>query len=212
MLRRPRCPSNSWSPLVIEGRPFVKSDPQCRLRHGVRQFAVLFFFLKDPPPPEISPLPLPAPLPIPMVVQGAPAPLARVPVPADGGVSIEGTRIGSYADLVDFVVAQVNDEESRPYWVGSAVGLGTVNAFARRLIASKKDLARLIRGDLPTGRPHAVNTAESAQMTVVDLHNLPDRAQRFVVGVTLKCEFERKEKARTAKPLLFVVLDELHQY
>jgi uncharacterized protein len=147
-----------------------------------------------------------------MVVHGVTAHLARVAVPADGGVTIEGTRIGSYADLVDFVVAQVNDEDSRAFWVGSAVGLGTVNAFARRLIASRKDLSRLIRGDLPTGRPHVVNTAESAQMTVVDLHNLPDRAQRFVVGVTLKTEFERKEKAGTAKPLLFVVLDELNKY
>src|SRR5205823_12769582 len=110
------------------------------------------------------------------------------------------------------VVAQLGDEDSRAFWVGSAVGLGTVNAFARRLIASKRDLARLIRGELPTGRPHSVNTAESAQVTVVDLHNLPDRAQRFVVGVTLKTEFERKEKAGTAKPLLFVVLDELNKY
>jgi DNA helicase HerA-like ATPase len=33
-----------------------------------------------------------------------------------------------------------------------------------------------------------------------------------VVGVTLKTEFERKEKAGTAKPLLFVVLDELNKY
>jgi len=47
---------------------------------------------------------------------------------------------------------------------------------------------------------------------VVDLHNLPDRAQRFVVGVTLKTEFEEKEKAGTGRPLLFVVLDELNKY
>jgi DNA helicase HerA-like ATPase len=32
------------------------------------------------------------------------------------------------------------------------------------------------------------------------------------VGVILKSEFERKEKAGTAKPLLFVVLDELNKY
>jgi hypothetical protein len=73
-------------------------------------------------------------------------------------------------------------------------------------------LAKLIRGDLPTRRTHAINTAESAQVTVVDLHNLPDRAQRYVVGVTLRTEFERKEKSGTAKPLLFVVLDELNKY
>src|SRR5262249_9833509 len=142
-----------------------------------------------------------------MVVHGVTAHLAKVAIPASGGVAIEGTRIGSYADLVDFLVAQVNDDATRPTWVGSAVGLGTVNAFARRLISSKKDLARLVRGDLP-----AQSRDLSAQVTVVDLHNLPDRAQRFVVGVTLKTEFERKEKAGTAKPLLFVVLDELNKY
>jgi uncharacterized protein len=65
---------------------------------------------------------------------------------------------------------------------------------------------------LPLRRAHAINTADSAQVTVVDLHNLPDRAQRFVVGVTLRTEFERKEKSGTAKPLLFVVLDELNKY
>jgi hypothetical protein len=147
-----------------------------------------------------------------MVVHAVTAHLAKVAVPADGGVSIDGTRLGSYADLVDFIVAELNDEDARSLWGGSSVGLGTVNAFARRLIGSKKDLARLIRGDLPLRRPHAINTADSAQVTVVDLHNLPDRAQRFVVGVTLRTEFERKEKSGTAKPLLFVVLDELNKY
>ncbi|WP_373315382.1 ATP-binding protein [Asanoa ishikariensis] len=147
-----------------------------------------------------------------MVVHAVTAHLARHAVPADGGVAIDGTRLSSYADLVDFVVAQLSDDETRFTWTGSAVGLGTVNAFARRLIASKRDLGRLIRGDLATRRPHQINTDESAQVTVVDLHNLPDRAQRFVVGVTLKKEFERKEKKGTAKPLLFVVLDELNKY
>jgi DNA helicase HerA-like ATPase len=147
-----------------------------------------------------------------MVVHAVAAYLGRHAQPADGGVTIDGTRIGSYGDLVDLIVAQLADDETRHAWAGSAFGLGTVNAFSRRLIASKKDLARLIRGDLATRRPHAINTAESAQVTVVDLHNLPDRAQRFVVGVTLKGEFERKEKAGTAKPLLFVVLDELNKY
>ncbi|MEV0716114.1 ATP-binding protein [Asanoa sp. NPDC050611] len=147
-----------------------------------------------------------------MVVHAVTAHLARHAVPADGGIAIDGTRLGSYADLVDFVVAQLSDDETRYTWTGSAVGLGTINAFARRLIASKRDLGRLIRGDLATRRPHQINTDESAQVTVVDLHNLPDRAQRFVVGVTLKKEFERKEKKGTAKPLLFVVLDELNKY
>ncbi|HZN17005.1 MAG TPA: ATP-binding protein [Micromonosporaceae bacterium] len=147
-----------------------------------------------------------------MVVHAVTAHLARAAQPADGGVVVDGTRLHSYAGLVDFVVDRLSDDATRVTWAGSAIGQGTVNAFSRRLIASKRDLGRLVRGDLPTRRPHQVNTAASAQVTVVDLHNLPDRAQRFVVGVTLKTEFERKEKAGTARPLLFVVLDELNKY
>jgi DNA helicase HerA-like ATPase len=147
-----------------------------------------------------------------MVVHSVTAHLARVAQPADGGITLDGLRLGSYADLVDHVVNQLSDDATRLLWAGSAVGLGTVNAFARRLISSKRDVGRLVRGDLAVRRPHEINTAASAQVTVVDLHNLPDRAQRFVVGVTLKTEFERKEKTGTAKPLLFVVLDELNKY
>ena len=116
-------------------------------------------------------------------------------MPAEGAITLDGMRIASYEHLVDHLVEQLGDENTRFAWTGTAVGLGTVNAFARRLISSKRDLSRLIRGDLAQRRPHSINTAESAQLTVVDLHNLPDRAQRFVVGVTLKTEFERKEKA-----------------
>lgn len=147
-----------------------------------------------------------------MVVHSVAAYLARTAQGADGAVVVDGERLHSYPDLVDHIVAALNDEETRARWAGSAVGLGTVNAFARRLLASKRDLSRLVRGDLPGRRPHTVNTADSAQVTVVDLHNLPDRAQRFVVGVTLKTEFERKEKSGSARPLLFVVLDELNRY
>jgi DNA helicase HerA-like ATPase len=147
-----------------------------------------------------------------MVVHAVTAYLHKHAIELDGAIALEGVRIHSFADLVDHVVEQVGDDETRAAWVGSSVGLGTVNAFARRLISAKKDLSRLIRGDLATRRPHEINTAASAQLTVVDLHNLPDRAQRFVVGVTLRTEFERKEKAGTAKPLLFVVLDELNKY
>lgn len=151
-----------------------------------------------------------------MVVHAVAARLAKVAEPLDSGgsgaIAIEGVRLRTYPELVDHLVEQLQDEETRSQWAGSTVGLGTVNAFSRRLIASKRDLARLIRGDLTTRAPHTINTAESAKVTVVDLHNLPERAQRFVVGVTLRTEFERKERSGTARPLLFVVLDELNKY
>jgi DNA helicase HerA-like ATPase len=169
-----------------------------------------------------------------MVVHAVTAQLARNAVDKDGGISLDGVPIHSYEQLVDYLVDQLNDDATRSSWAGTAVGLGTINAFVRRLISSKRDLSRLIRGDLSNGRNrqgvhpaggqhsrpakgelqagHRISTVDGAQVTVVDLHNLPDRAQRFVVGVTLKTEFERKEKAGTAKPLLFVVLDELNKY
>ena len=69
----------------------------------------------------------------------------------------------------------------------------------------------IIRGDLAHRGERSITTRR-AQVTVVDLHNLPDRAQRFVVGVTLRGEFARKERQGTARPLMFVVLDELNKY
>jgi hypothetical protein len=50
------------------------------------------------------------------------------------------------------------------------------------------------------------------QVSVIDIHNLHDRAKRFVVGAVLKRMFEDKETLGTSKPLVFVVLDELNKY
>jgi DNA helicase HerA-like ATPase len=148
-----------------------------------------------------------------MVVHQVTARLAREAMPADGGaVLIDGEIIRDYPGLVEFLESRLTDDDTRAAWTGSAVGLGTANAFLRRLSSSRRDLTRLIRGDLPERRRHSVSTESGAQVTVVDLHNLPERAQRFVVGVTLRNEFERKERSGTARPLLFVVLDELNKY
>ena len=117
----------------------------------------------------------------------------------------------TYADLVDAVEAGLIDDASRSAWVGAQTTLGSVNAFLRRLRSSVRPLSPIVRGDLPPGRPHSITTSD-AQVSVIDLHNLPERAQRFVVGVALRGEFARKESAGTARPLLFVVLDELNKY
>jgi DNA helicase HerA-like ATPase len=89
--------------------------------------------------------------------------------------------------------------------------MGTVNAFVRRLLSSQRALDRLVRADVAERAEHRIDT-EGKQVTVVDLHNLTDRAKRFVVGVTLRTAFDRKEQTGSAKPLLFVVLDELNKY
>nr|WP_211234809.1 ATP-binding protein [Glycomyces arizonensis] len=145
-----------------------------------------------------------------MVVHQVAARLRKEARPKDNGsVALDGQLLTTYRDLVDMICERLSDDATRVEWAGSAIGLGTVNAFIRRLIASGRDIGRLIRGDLP---PRGGVIASEAQVTVVDLHNLPDRAQRFVVGVVLRGEFERKEKAGTARPLQFVVLDELNKY
>ena len=68
-----------------------------------------------------------------------------------------------------------------------------------------------MRADVARPEAHRVDF-ERAQVTVVDLHNLNDRAKRFVVGVVLRRAFERKERSGQARPLQFVVLDELNKY
>ncbi|MEU5214368.1 ATP-binding protein [Streptomyces sp. NPDC020742] len=132
----------------------------------------------------------------------------------DGAVVIDGTILRTWAEMIDFISDKVTDDVTRPDWAGPAIGLGTVNAFVRRLRSSQRPLGPLLRGDLNTStdRPvaHSIDTSQQ-QVTVVDLHNLPERAQRFVVGVVLAAETDRKEQAGPGG-LLFTMVDELNKY
>ena len=86
-------------------------------------------------------------------------------------------------------------------------------AFERRLHAAA-------RARRPPGARHGTwagartigSTGAAAQLSVIDIHDLHDRAKRFVVGAVLKRMFEDKESLGTARPLVFVVLDELNKY
>jgi uncharacterized protein len=135
----------------------------------------------------------------------------------DGAISISGvdTRNGGPIRTFDQLVALIEDEllddELRRDWVAGSTSMGSVNAFLRRLRSAVKPLERLIRADLKDRGDRSLTTSK-AQVTVIDLHNLPDRAQRFVVGVSLRQEFRRKEEQGTARPLMFIVLDELNKY
>ncbi|MCU1466624.1 MAG: ATPase [Actinomycetia bacterium] len=150
-----------------------------------------------------------------MVVHNVAATLKKEGQPAgDGGWRIDGETLRTYRDLVDFIVARVSHDDPlvRAPWAGPVTGMGTINAFVRRLLSSQRSLSRLVRADVAADAllRHRVDTA--AQITVVDLHNLDDRSKRFVVGVTLRRSFDDKERAGQHKPLLFVVLDELNKY
>ena len=105
-------------------------------------------------------------------------------------MTVEGELLRTYDDLIEFLSERLTDEDARRDWAGppparapstpSCAGCGRASTAAP-----------IVRGDLPAGR--RVVTTEGQQVTVIDLHNLPERAQRFVVGVVLAAETARKE-------------------
>jgi len=135
---------------------------------------------------------------------------SAVPV-GDGAVSIDGEVVRTFGQLVELISSRVEDDDDRGSWAGRSIGQGTVNAFVRRLHAARRHLDRLVRADVAHPERHRITT-DGHQVTVVDLHNLNDRAKRFVVGVTIRREFDRKERQGASRPLLFLVLDELNKY
>jgi hypothetical protein len=144
------------------------------------------------------------------VVYNVMAQLRLAEVTDTGAALIDGVKVRTFRELADLVTERVQSEEHRNRWAGPAIGTGTINAFVRRLQASVRHLGRLIRSDVADPERHRINLQH--QVTVVDLHNLNDRAKRFVVGVTLKRAFEDKERAGQSDELLMVVLDELNKY
>ncbi len=141
--------------------------------------------------------------------------LDAVPYGENGGVRIDDEVVTTYSELVDVIADRLADEATRSAWAGPVTGVGTVNAFVRRLRSSLRPLRPIIRadltsGDLPGSARRRVSTQDQ-QLTVVDLHNLHERAQRFVVGVVLAAETARKEAAGPGG-LLFTMIDELNKY
>ena len=127
-----------------------------------------------------------------------------------GAVRIGGRVVTTYEDLIDLVIERLTDDDTRQEWAGPVTGTGTVNAFVRRLRSSLRPLSAIIRADL-AGTPRRAISTQDQQVTVVDLHNLHERAQRFVVGVVLAAETARKEDAGPGG-LLFTMIDELNKY
>ena len=144
------------------------------------------------------------------VVYNVMAQLRHAEATDSGAAVIDGVKVRTFRELADLITERVQSEDGRHQWAGPAIGTGTINAFVRRLQASVRHLGRLIRSDVADPGRHRIDLDD--QVTVVDLHNLNDRAKRFVVGVTLKRAFEDKERAGQNEELLLVVLDELNKY
>jgi DNA helicase HerA-like ATPase len=125
----------------------------------------------------------------------------------DAWIEIDGQRVEDFDGLVEAV----------SLWLDPSVqtiraAAGTLAAFERRLRAAAARVGHLIRGrDVGRREEHRLDWRRR-QVSVIDIHNLHDRAKRFVVGAVLKRMFEEKESLGTSRPLVFAVLDELNKY
>jgi uncharacterized protein len=117
------------------------------------------------------------------------------------GVDVRGLE--TFADVVNLIGSNLDA------WAATAAP-GTRAAFLRRLEAAAYRVGHLIRGNVADDAAR-IDWRQS-QVTVIDIHSLHDRAKRFVIGVVLKRMFEEKENTGSARPLVFVVLDELNKY
>jgi DNA helicase HerA-like ATPase len=130
----------------------------------------------------------------------------------DPWIEVEGRRLETFDALVEVLTEHPEEDESLAERWARPAAAGTVAAFERRLHAAARHVGHLIRGkDVGQRDAHLLDWRRK-QMSVVDIHSLHDRAKRFVVGAVLKRLFEEKESLGTARPLVFVVLDELNKY
>jgi uncharacterized protein len=132
----------------------------------------------------------------------------------DPWVEIEGERMETFEALVEALTSSREELDGRTLAESWAIRAapGTVAAFERRLRAAANRVGHLIRGrDVGRRADHLLDWRRT-QLSVIDIHALHDQAKRFVVGAVLKRMFEEKESLGTARPLVFVVLDELNKY
>ncbi len=125
-----------------------------------------------------------------------------------GWVEIDGQRITEFRDLVDLLI-----ENREDIFEHSRIASGTQDAFLRRLGAAAEATGHLVRrtDTEEEEQRHRIDW-RAEQVNVIDIHKLPDRAKRFVVGVVLKQLMEEKDRTGASRPLVFVVLDELNKY
>jgi DNA helicase HerA-like ATPase len=128
---------------------------------------------------------------------------AREGEPNEPGLDLFGEGLTTFADLVE-VVCDNLEQMTRN------AAPGTLDAFRRRLHAAAQHMGHLVRADADAARFRI--DWDANQVTVIDIHRLHGTAQMFVVGVVLKRMLERKEAQGTARPLVFVILDELNKY
>ena len=137
--------------------------------------------------------------------------------PQGANVFIDDVEVEDFDQLLDAIDTHLDPDSDLAFkWAGSgnsAAAIGTIRAFMRRLHASARHVGVLVRGaSAANSDKHRIGFQH--QVTVVDLHRLHDRAQRFVVGVLLRRVMEEREsRPGSDRPApFFVVVDELNKY
>ncbi len=137
--------------------------------------------------------------------------------PSGANVFIDDVEVEDFDQLLDAIDTHLDPDSDLAFkWAGSgnsAAAIGTIRAFMRRLHASARHVGVLVRG-ASASNPEKHRIGFQHQVTVVDLHRLHDRAQRFVVGVLLRRVMEEREsRPGSDRPApFFVVVDELNKY
>ncbi len=132
-----------------------------------------------------------------------------------GFVSVIGNEVVTVRSFYD--LAQVIEQNVDA--IAGRAAPGTQQAFVRRLFDAAATAGHLVRAIPPReAEKHTIRVLDgkgatgNKQVTVIDIHGLPDRAKRFVVGVVVRRLVEQKEEMGTGRPLVFLVLDELNKY
>lgn len=132
---------------------------------------------------------------------------ATVKLPDENGKMTSVRDLEHLTKIIEHRLVVAEDAE----WTGR-MAHGTITAFLRRLDSARFHCGQLIRGaGAPNPEEHRIDWRD-AQLSVIDIHSLHDRAQRFVVGTTITRLFREKEKTGQREPLVFVTLDELNKY
>ena len=126
------------------------------------------------------------------------------PVVAYGGERVIKNLYDLVEGIGEFLEPEDGDEGDFA-WTGRVAG-GTVAAFMRRLRGSLGRVGRLVAA----GPSRRIDRAREA-VTVVDIHDLHEAAQRFVVGALIS-EVHREKEGKGRFPLSVIVLDELNKY
>ncbi|MCS7165571.1 MAG: ATP-binding protein [Candidatus Calescibacterium sp.] len=86
----------------------------------------------------------------------------------------------------------------------------TINAFLRRFKKVKED-CNFLTGRIQENKTDIVGEIERNQLTVIDVHNLNEKAKLFVVSSILYLIYLKKEEEND-RNIYFFVIDELNKY